>query len=575
MKKVSGLLISGALVLTSWSALAADWVITRNPGLTARLDKLHQDLNDPALPGAIIAVLQQDELVFLKGYGSANREFQIPWDPEIRYTFFSTTKSMTCLALFELQRQGKLRIDDPLQRHLPEFPRFDQPITIRHLLNHSSGLWQDEGALHLAGMGASYNPITLDELYALNLRQKRLPYAPGSNFYYNDAGMRIAARVVERVTGLTFAQAMQQLVFKPAAMHSAVIKHFEPQYYPRQASTYITPPIGGEPSMPLPDLRHDALRIGGIILETSGDGAGMGTIRDFVAYARHLTRNKPDGKTLLDDLVQPVLLHPQLESSYRYGMSHHKHRGFAVFSHGGLYGKWIAYVPEAKTWVLSMSNSPHEPKNYQEELLDAVLDQLPAEATATLNDEEQTLLSGAFIEPLSGYVLRLNQGKSTFMFSSGTLLPRQRSGQREYLTHGDNPYVLQQRNGKLYLRYADWQQARELQPLLPKDAIESTDLAAWAGHYHSVDLNVTYEIRTDAQGKAILTIGGGNRASDRFILEALNTDTLEGTQEAPSTFINLSMYLRALREQGNLRGFVLNTENVRDVVFRKVKMSYE
>src|SRR5690242_3596626 len=114
------LLASVLWVAASSGAVAGDgWQVDRNPALTAAIDAIGSPYRAGQTPGMIVAVLKHGEVVFLKGYGDANLEFHVPWDPSIVYTFYSTTKSMGAAAIFELQRQGKLRLSDSMCRYLP------------------------------------------------------------------------------------------------------------------------------------------------------------------------------------------------------------------------------------------------------------------------------------------------------------------------------------------------------------------------------------------------------------------------------------------------------------------------
>ncbi len=578
-------------------AAQAPWNVATDAPLSAAVDKVYSYYDAPHMPGAIVAVLRHGEVVHLRGYGYANREFDAPWTPDTLYTFFSTTKSMTCLALLELAEQGKVSLDDEIQTYLTDFPRFDRRITIRHLLNHTSGLWQDESLLHLAGTGAAYVPLTLQELYDLNRKQRALPYAPGSNWYYNDAGMRLAARLIEKVTGQDFGAAMKTLVFGPAGMKTARIKSYEPEYYPNEASSYL---LAGPPR---PNPATDAVRIGGIIVETSGDGGGMGTIQDYIAYARYVTAPRPNGKRWIDELTTSHPANAWYTPSYRYGFLDETHRGLRIVHHGGFYGKRIAYLPELDIWVLQMRNGlDYDVQGDVQRMLatvDAVLstvkDGYYLSARNPLRDAvmnvppdqkwtatELKRLSGTFVEQISGYVVTLTASNAPgarrleykFQGDGGVLVRRGKA--KDYVSYGGriaNAVRLVETAEGLRLQYADWPEPRALQPVPAERDFTAAEIESLLGWYRNDALGVHYQIVREAGGLQ-LCIDGGNRLSERFGMRSVTPDVFEAVPDAAATYLNLKMVVKIERSGGNPVRLRLTTIDVKDLLLEKLPASH-
>ncbi|MCY3547392.1 MAG: serine hydrolase, partial [Gemmatimonadetes bacterium] len=168
-----------------------DWVIAESADLSARVDALFAKHDTPGSPGGIAALIHRGRIVHLDGYGSANREFRVPWTPDVRYRIASITKGVTGHATLLLADAGALALDDPVQRYLTDFPTFPAPLTIRHLITNTSGLWYDEWLLPMAGITGH---ATLDEMYALARRQDTLNYTPGTAHNYIDTNWRMMAR---------------------------------------------------------------------------------------------------------------------------------------------------------------------------------------------------------------------------------------------------------------------------------------------------------------------------------------------------------------------------------------------
>lgn len=599
------LLASVLWVAASLGAVAGDgWQVDRNPALTAAIDAIGAPYRAGQTPGMIVAVLKHGEVVFLKGYGDANLEFHVPWDPSIVYTFYSTTKSMGAAAIFELQRQGKLRLSDSMYRYLPDFPKLQFDITVAQLLNHTSGLWEDEAAVYYAGTTIGDSSLTLDELYTLNKRQRVLPYRPGTNMYYSDTGNRLAARIIERVTGKSFGEAMQELVFGPAGMRTAVIKNREATHLPRQATTYFM-----SRKLPAPALETAATSV-----ETSGDGGGNGSILDFIAYARFLSQDIGQGIRRVDELTQPVALRANFESAYRYGLIKLRHRGLEFVRHGGLWGKHILYVPKLDVWILSMRNFiGDEPNNADiAPLLDAVLRSDP-DARAFLPDrnpewlqtfsaprpqaltaEELRAFNGSYLEPSSGMLLSFDAdarggriGYSMFrdegpykQYIVRSAPPKgvDGAGKRkarpdrahagmsyESFAYGPNPVNLWLTDGALSLQFADWPEPRPLSRLSPQAQHPSLRIE---GVYFSDDLGVFYSVRS-REGQAELVVGSGNRNADYYSLRRESEFVYSGGPKAGSSYMSLPLSLRFDAENGLATGFTLLTPNVQGVRFSR------
>lgn len=576
------------LVAVPLQAAQAPWNVAVDPKLSAAVDAIYSYYDAPHSPGAIVAILRKGEVVHLRGYGYANREFDAPWTPETLYTFFSTTKSMTCLALLRLAEQGRLSLDDEIQRYLTDFPKFDRRITLRHLMNHTSGLWQDETLLHLAGTGAAYQPLTLDELYELNRKQRTLPYAPGSNWYYNDAGTRLAARIIEKVTGQRFDAAMRALVFAPANMKTARTKSYEPQFYPNQATSYLMNPS------PKPNLATDSLRVGGIIVETSGDGAGMGTIQDYIAYARYLTTPQADGKRWIDQLTVSSPANDWYTPAYRYGFLDESHRGVRIVHHGGFYGKRIAYLPELDIWVLQMRNAlDYDVASDPQRMLQTVdaalsvvdngfyLSARNPSRDAVMNvpvdqkwkADELQRLSGTFVEPVSGFVLRLNtkagdgvrQLQYRFHDSEGLLARRGKAG--DFMSYGGriaNAIRVVETPAGLHVQYADWPQPRLVQKVVEGRAFTPAEVDSLLGWYRNDELGVHYHVVRTEKGLQ-LQINGGNRGGERFNMHSVTPEVFEAVPETAASYLDLKMTVQI--EPAGLR---LTTVDIKDLRLRKL-----
>ena len=207
--------------------------------LEKSIDRIFADFDDPLKPGAAVAVVKNGEVVFKKGYGSANLEYDIPVTPNTIFHIASVSKQFTVFALLLLAEEGKLSLDDPVQKYIPEVPDFGVEITLRHLATHTSGMRDQWDLLNLAGWRWD-DVITKEHILKLVAKQKELNFKPGEQFMYCNTGFTLLAEVVARVSGKSFAEFTQVHIFKPLRMansqfyddHTKIVRNRAYSYYP-------------------------------------------------------------------------------------------------------------------------------------------------------------------------------------------------------------------------------------------------------------------------------------------------------------------------------------------------------
>lgn len=180
-----------------------------------KVDALMKDY-DGNVPGASVLVVRDGRALVRSSYGFADLEGRVRATPETNYRLASLTKQFTARAILILARDGRLQLDDPVRRWLPSLP---QPgITIRHLLTHTSGLLDYED---LIPPGTTAQLHDADVLRLLE-PQTRTKFAPGSQYDYSNSGYALLALIVERASGLRFAEFLQQRIFEPLGMRTTV-----------------------------------------------------------------------------------------------------------------------------------------------------------------------------------------------------------------------------------------------------------------------------------------------------------------------------------------------------------------
>lgn len=199
---------------------------------------------DEKAPGISIGIVSNNKLVYEKQFGLANMEYEIPISNETSFHVASVSKQITAFAILLLEDEGKLSLDDDIRIYLPEMHNFQNTITIRHLLNHTSGLKDQFNLLRLSGWTLD-DVITSEQVLHILFNQKTLNFQPNEKHMYSNSGYTLLAEIVARVSKMSFAEFTNKHIFKPLQMHQSqfvdtqgqIVKNKSISYY-KTDSTY-------------------------------------------------------------------------------------------------------------------------------------------------------------------------------------------------------------------------------------------------------------------------------------------------------------------------------------------------
>jgi CubicO group peptidase (beta-lactamase class C family) len=183
--------------------------------LVPAIDALFTPHFRPDTPGAALIVTRAGQTVYRRGYGMANLEHAIPVVPETVFRVGSLTKQFTAVAILLLAQEGKLALDADISAILPGYPPHDPPITVEHLLTHSSGIPSYTGMA--AWLPRRPLDLSLDELIAM-FKDEPLEFAPGTRYAYNNSGYILLGAIIEQLSGMPYAQFLEQRIFQPLGM---------------------------------------------------------------------------------------------------------------------------------------------------------------------------------------------------------------------------------------------------------------------------------------------------------------------------------------------------------------------
>lgn len=189
-----------------------------NENAEKRIDSLFSKYNSQT-SGVSVSIVKDGQIIFKKGYGMANLEYDIANSPQTIFHIASVSKQFTTFVVYLLEREGKINFNDDIRKYIPELPIYEKPITIRHLCSHTSGLKDQWALLTLAGWRMD-DVITSEQILKLISKQKELNFEPGTQFKYSNTGFTLLAEIVKRVSGKSFAEFAKEKIFVPLKMNS-------------------------------------------------------------------------------------------------------------------------------------------------------------------------------------------------------------------------------------------------------------------------------------------------------------------------------------------------------------------
>lgn len=218
------------IAMFEWDApearYALEWTV-RAPAAKDPVDRARQLFRswyEPDRPGAVLLVARGGTIVLSEAMGLENTATGRALTLDSPVELGSISKQFAAYAVAMLVAQGKLRLEDPVQTYLPEMPDYGAPITIQHLLEHTSGLRDWDGLFALTGKNIE-DGITLDDVVAMAIRQGALTAPPGKEQRYTNTGYVLLAAIVQRVTGQPFDSWIKANVFAPLGMRSCSFEH--------------------------------------------------------------------------------------------------------------------------------------------------------------------------------------------------------------------------------------------------------------------------------------------------------------------------------------------------------------
>jgi CubicO group peptidase (beta-lactamase class C family) len=305
-----------------------------------QVDEIFATWDNNESPGASVAIVKDGEILYKKGYGLANLEYDIPISPSSIFHIASVSKQFTVFSILLLEKQGKLSLDDDIRKYIPEVPDFGKTITLRHLASHTSGLRDQWNLLSMAGWRMD-DVITKEHVLKLVSKQKELNFNPGEDDAYCNTGFTLLAEVVSRVSDMSFAKFTKANIFEPLKMSNSLFYDDHEKIVKNRTYSYYSSPSGYKKSV----LNY--ANVGATSLFT--------TAEDLALWSMNFS-NLTVGDSAIVNKMNTPLVHKGIALGQFVG----KYKGLKEIQHGGAdagYRSYLTRFPDENFTVIVLSNS--------------------------------------------------------------------------------------------------------------------------------------------------------------------------------------------------------------------------
>lgn len=318
------------------------------------VDEVMASFIEPGQPGGAVLVMRDGEFLHYAGYGLADVDKELPIAPDSIFHLGSVGKQFTGLAILMLAEDGRLSVDDPLSKHLPELASFGDEITIRHLLHHTSGLPEvyDDEAMLEALYGYAEEPDNEDTMTVL-AEMGEAVVEPGEEYVYSNTGYDLLGLLVEVVSEQPFPSFMENRIFRPLGMgDSFSLPNPERRTDPRIAHSYVEGDDGIE--------AYDSDPLDNLV----GSGSIYSTLADMALYDQALDAGKLVRPATLAEAFESGTLNDGTLLEYGFGWSVGEYDdGVPYQSHEGAWLGFLSYytrLPEQDLTVIVLLNRDYE-----------------------------------------------------------------------------------------------------------------------------------------------------------------------------------------------------------------------
>lgn len=513
------------------------------------VDQLFAAYQKAASPGCSLGVIRDGAFAYSKGYGLASLELGVPLSPSSVFYLASVSKQFTAASIVLAAEQGFLSLDDDIHKYIPELPDYGQPITLRQMLHHTSGLRDYLSLLQLSGRNVlDVHPTS--EMMDLIVRQKALNFNPGSEYLYSNTNYFLLAQVIKRATQKPLSTFAEENIFRPLGMSHT---HF----YDDNEVVVAGRVPAYEPG------KDGAFKVSwSTNFEGVGDGGLMSSVDDLMLWDRNFYENRLGKGTLLKEMQTRGILNSGKPIEYALGLQVGNYRGLPTVEHGGAlfgYRTEILRFPEQRFSVICLCNlASANASGLSRGVADVYLKQAlqPAHETDKALEKTPGKAAGSDVHTLEGkYENRHDHSAFQFSVADNALhvfgMALTPVGRNRFATPFGPTVAFEVMNGKTMVTVKDGDNVLFEGTRIDELHLGEPALKAYAGEYKSGELEATYMLVVE--NGSLMLHNGWNRemkleplVPDEFTIGQLGTAVFH--RDATGRVLGLSVYSGRIRD---------------------------
>jgi CubicO group peptidase (beta-lactamase class C family) len=474
--------------------------------LTAQVDKIFAQFDKPDSPGCALAVIKDSQIVYKRGYGMADLDHDVPIKPDTPFHVASVSKQFAAFAILLLAQQGKLSLDDKVQKYITELREFAQPITIRHLLHHTSGLRDQWNLLIMSGWRLGEDVVRDDDILDLVSRMKELNFKPGDQHAYSNTGYTLLAYIVKRVSGRSLREFAEANIFKPLGMTRTIFRDDHAIIVKQQAYAYNSGP-------------NSTFKLSVPNYDTVGASSLVTTVEDLARWDQNFYDKKVGGDWVIEEMQVRGQLNDGEHIPYARGVVMGSYRGLKVVEHSGGdagYRSHLMRFPDQRFSVACLCNyGGTNPSRFARQVADlylaSVLSPEPAKpaspvAAITLTEQELKNKVGVYWDGAAEEMGRVSTSDGKLQLSvaglNAELIPIEANRFRAAEQPVEAVFESSPAGNPLRLRLnITGRRPMSMDAVPPADA---SKLSEYEGAYYSEEIDSTYRV-TLKDGNLVVT----------------------------------------------------------------------
>lgn len=312
---------------------------------TAGVDEIFAEWDSPDSPGCALSVSRAGSPVLSRAWGMADLEHGISNTPSTIFEGGSLAKQFTSAAVVLLALDGKLSVDDDVRTYIPEVRDYGTPVTLRRLMTHTSGMRDWGSVASISGWGRGARSHRHAHVLDIVSRQSALNFEPGHEYSYSNTGYNLLAVVVDRVSGMPFAQFSRERIFEPLEMSDTQWRDDYRRIVPRRSTAYSATDGGFLINRPI-EYVH-------------GNGGILSTVGDLQTWNAALTDGRLGGEEFVRMMHEQAVLNDGRTISYAGGLQLRPFAGVPSITHTGStagYRGFIGRYPDQQLSVAILCN---------------------------------------------------------------------------------------------------------------------------------------------------------------------------------------------------------------------------